>query len=229
MSDKKEIAALSIKILVDSTDLDKLEAQLKRIKELMVSTGLKQQASVGFNADEFLITNGQVFLNEACIVKGTVTSAKINGVKVTREDKQREENVFRGGIKVEPECSVTLPNVVASIQETAELINKSQSEYEETMKRIDQQFSELQSQLTHIQCSSAASEQSAAQHLSGLQRQITQLNKQLEDARCKESINNMSIISLKQTIEQQEKALAETIKRMIAEDLCRSGTLSRAL
>ncbi|QPB12500.1 hypothetical protein [Providencia phage PSTCR8lys] len=39
----------------------------------------------------------------------------------------------------------------------------------------------------------------------------------------------MSIISLKQTMEQQEKSLAETIKRMIAEDLCRGGTLSRML
>ncbi|MEQ4627516.1 phage tail tip fiber protein [Providencia manganoxydans] len=220
---------LTLKISVDSTDLDKLEAQLKRIKELMVSAGLKQQASVGFNTDVFLITNGQVFLNEACIAKGTVTSAKINGVKVTREDKQREENVFRGDIKVEPECSVTLPNVVASIQEAAELINKSQSEYEETVKRIDQQFCELQSQITNIQCSSAASEQSTAQHLSGLQRQISELGKEIEEAKLKGSLNAISIISIKQTMEQQEKSLAETIKRMIAEDLCRSGTLSRML
>ncbi|EPL3992905.1 phage tail tip fiber protein [Providencia stuartii] len=225
MSDR----TIHLKVSVDTTDLDKLEAQLKRIKELMVSTGLKQQASVGFNADEFLITNGQVFLNEACIVKGTVTSAKINGVKVTREDKQQEENVFRGDIKVEPECSVTLPNVVASIQETAELINKSQSEYEETVKRIDQQFCELQSQITNIQCSLAASEQSAAQHISGLKRQLIQLNKELEEMRLKDSANTDSIISLRQTMEQQEKTMTESIKTAIAADLCRSGTLSRTL
>ncbi|MEQ5150095.1 phage tail tip fiber protein [Providencia stuartii] len=225
MSDR----TIHLKVSVDTTDLDKLEEQLKRIKELMVSTGLKQQASVGFNADEFLITNGQVFLNEACIVKGTVTSAKINGVKVTREDKQQEENVFRGDIKVEPECSVTLPNVVASIQETAELINKSQSEYEETVKRIDQQFCELQSQITNIQCSLAASEQSAAQHISGLKRQLIQLNKELEEMRLKDSANTDSIISLRQTMGQQEKTMTESIKTAIAADLCRSGTLSRTL
>nr|ELR5041767.1 hypothetical protein [Providencia stuartii] len=90
-------------------------------------------------------------------------------------------------------------------------------------------FNEIQSQLTHIQCSSASSEQSTAQHLSGLQRQITQLNKQLEDARCKESINNVSIISLKQTIEQQEKLMIQTIKSVIAEDVARGGPLCRAL
>lgn len=225
MSDR----TIHLKVSVDTTDLDKLEEQLKRIKELMVSTGLKQPASVGFNADEFLITNGQVFLNEACIVKGTVTSAKINGVKVTREDKQQEENVFRGDIKVEPECSVTLPNVVASIQETAELINKSQSEYEETVKRIDQQFCELQSQITNIQCSLAASEQSAAQHISGLKRQLIQLNKELEEMRLKDSANTDSIISLRQTMGQQEKTMTESIKTAIAADLCRSGTLSRTL
>nr|ELR5041850.1 hypothetical protein [Providencia stuartii] len=90
-------------------------------------------------------------------------------------------------------------------------------------------FNELQSELAHTQHASAANEESIAQRLFDIQRQITQLNKQLEDARCKESINNMSIISLKQTIEQQEKSLAETIKRMIAEDLCRGGTLSRML
>lgn len=225
MSDRKTI---HLKVSVDTTDLDKLEEQLKRIKELMGSAGLKQPASAGFNTDEFLITNRQVFLNEACIVKGTVTSAKINGVKVTREDKQQEENVFRGDIKVEPECSVTLPNVIASIQETAELINKSQSEYEETVKRIDQQFCELQSQLTNIQCSSVTSEQSIAQHISGLKRQLIQLSKELEEMRLKDSANTDSIISLRQAMEQQEKSM-RSIKEAIAVELCRSSTLSRAL
>ena len=72
MSDKKEIATLSIKISVDSTDLDKLEAQLKRIAGLMVSTGLKQPTSVGFSADKFFITNGRVFIDEAFIDKAAI-------------------------------------------------------------------------------------------------------------------------------------------------------------
>ncbi|WP_140183016.1 hypothetical protein [Providencia stuartii] len=154
MSDKKEIATMHIKISVDSTDLDKLEAQLKRIEGLMVSVG------VNYN------------------------------------DVQS------------PICSEEL---------------KKHKQY------VEAGLDEMQSQLIGFQHELVASEQSTAQHLSGLQRQITQLNKQLEDARRNESINNMSIISLKQTMEQQEKSLAETIKWMIAGDLCRGGTLSRML
>ncbi|WP_232368833.1 hypothetical protein [Providencia rettgeri] len=44
MIDKKEIAELSVKVSVDTTDLDKLEAQLKRIAGLMVDVGLKNKA-----------------------------------------------------------------------------------------------------------------------------------------------------------------------------------------
>ncbi|EMH5494632.1 TPA: hypothetical protein ACI4HY_004043 [Providencia stuartii] len=81
MSDKKEIATMHIKISVDSTDLDKLEGQLKRIEGLMVSTGLKQQAKQGFTADigvfnpkgclepVFTVSPGVVYINEACIEK----------------------------------------------------------------------------------------------------------------------------------------------------------------
>ena len=82
MSDKKEIATLSIKISVDSTDLDKLEAQLKRIEGLMISTGLKQPASGG------LIAN-------STFVSGTITSVKIQGPAIDgalRLDKQLNDS-----------------------------------------------------------------------------------------------------------------------------------------
>ncbi|MEX6285689.1 hypothetical protein AB6F89_22325 [Providencia hangzhouensis] len=65
MSDKKEIATLSIKITVDSTDLDKLEAQLKRIEGLMVSTGLKQPTKQGFTIDFDIGCLEPVFTNSA--------------------------------------------------------------------------------------------------------------------------------------------------------------------
>ncbi|MEQ4694494.1 hypothetical protein [Providencia manganoxydans] len=93
MSDKKEIAILSIKISVDSTDLDKLEAQLKRIKGLMVSTGLKQQAKQGFTMDigvfnpkgclepVFTVSPGVAYINEACIEKVTLEKAMIQAAK----------------------------------------------------------------------------------------------------------------------------------------------------
>ncbi|QPB12499.1 hypothetical protein [Providencia phage PSTCR8lys] len=89
MSDKKEIATTHIKISVDSTDLDKLEGQLKRIEGLMVSTGLKQQAKQGFTADigvfnpkgclepVFTVSSGVAYINEACIEKATLEKAMI--------------------------------------------------------------------------------------------------------------------------------------------------------
>lgn len=83
MSDKKEIATLSIKISVDSTDLDKLEAQLKRIEGLMVNTGLKQPASGGFVADKFFITNGQVFIDETFIDKAAIQKIAIQSPTTT--------------------------------------------------------------------------------------------------------------------------------------------------
>lgn len=75
MSDKKEIATLSIKISVDSTDLDKLEAQLKRIEGLMISTGLKQPASGGFISDSFGVFScqgGGVFIPETHISAASI-------------------------------------------------------------------------------------------------------------------------------------------------------------
>ncbi|HFD7558851.1 hypothetical protein I6L80_11160 [Providencia rettgeri] len=63
MSDKKEIATLSIKISVDSTDLDKLEAQLKRIEGLMVSSGLKRPTIVAADAAGTLDNIKEVFHN----------------------------------------------------------------------------------------------------------------------------------------------------------------------
>lgn len=196
MSDKKEIATLSIKISVDSTDLDKLEAQLKRIEGLMVSTGLKQSAKLDDTDREIKETGATGILDRI------------------------SETLHSSGNKA----------VIAALDKVIDINPPvSREEFKKHKQYVEASLDEMQSQLIGFQHELVASEQSTAQHLSGLQRQITQLNKQLEDARCKESINNMSIISLKQTIEQQEKSLAETIKRMIAEDLCRGGTLSRML
>ncbi|MEX6426308.1 MULTISPECIES: hypothetical protein [Providencia] len=240
MSDKKEIATMHIKISVDTTDLDKLETQLKRIEGLMVSTGLKQPAKQGFTMDfgkgclepVFTVSSGVAYINEACIEKATLEKVMLQAVKEgAKKGAEQARFEITTGINDNREqvSAEMLLKSSAEIAETSKTISREQSAFEKFKQQVEARFDELQSQLTHTQCSSASSEQSTAQHLSGLQRQITQLNKQLEDARCKESINNMSIISLKQTMEQQEKSLAETIKRMIAEDLCRGGTLSRML
>lgn len=63
MSDKKEIATLSIKISVDSSDLDKLEAQLKRIEGLIFSAGLKQPTIVAADAAGTLDKINEAFHN----------------------------------------------------------------------------------------------------------------------------------------------------------------------
>nr|ELR5113225.1 hypothetical protein [Providencia stuartii] len=274
MSDKKEIATLSIKISVDSTDLDKLEAQLKRIKELMVSTGLKQQAKQGFTADigvfnlkgclepVFTVSSGVAYINEACIEKTTLEKAMIQAAKegakkgaeqaraeittsvhhnddqlssmAKLDDTERkiEEADAAGILNGISEALHNSGNkaVIAALDKTIDINpSVSRNEFEEYKKQVEARFDELQSQLTHTQCALANNEQATAQQLSDLQHQITELGKEIEEAKLKGSLNAIDIISIKQTMEQQEKSLAETIKQMIAEDLCRSGTLSRML
>ncbi|MGX2017621.1 hypothetical protein [Providencia sp. PROV024] len=224
MSDKKEIATLSIKISVDSTDLDKLEAQLKRIEGLMVSVGLKQPAKGGFVSEPYFgINNGQVFINEALITSGTMASAKIQGPAIDDAvgtlDKINEA-FHNSGNKA----------FIAALEKSIDInIPVSHDELKKHKQYVKAGLDEMQSQLIEFKHTLVANEQSTAQHLSGLQRQLAQLNKELEEARCKESINNTSIISLKQTIEQQEKLMIQTIKGVIAEDVARGGPLCRAL
>jgi hypothetical protein len=67
MSDKKEVTELCIKVSVDTTELDKLEAQLRRISALMVNVGLKKPASGGFVTQYINIDNGQAYFNGASL------------------------------------------------------------------------------------------------------------------------------------------------------------------
>ncbi|MBP6121080.1 hypothetical protein [Providencia sp.] len=99
MSDKKEIATMSVKISVDSTDLDKLEAQLKRIEGLMISTGLKQPTSVGFTADKFFITNGQVFIDSSYITPAPIPNLKIKGTAIDDAMRQAAKEGARKGVE----------------------------------------------------------------------------------------------------------------------------------
>ncbi|OHT22380.1 hypothetical protein A3Q29_11230 [Providencia stuartii] len=274
MSDKKEIATLSIKISVDSADLDKLEGQLKRIEGLMVSAGLKQQAKQGFTADigvfnpkgclepVFTVSSGVAYINEACIEKATLEkvmlqaakegakkgaeqaraeiTAGVNydrkqlsvGAKLDDTEREIKETDAAGVLNGISEALHNSGNkaVIAALDKTIDINpSVSRNEFEEYKKQVEARFDELQSQLTHTQCALANNEQAAAQQLSDLQHQITELGKEIEEAKLKGSLNAISIISIKQTMEQQEKSLAETIKRTIVGDLCRGGTLSRTL
>ncbi len=143
MSDKKEIATLSIKISVDSTDLDKLEAQLKRIEGLMVSTGLREPTSVGFSADMFLVTNGQVLINEECIER-----AKLEKI-------------------VQP--ALTSP---AAILRTSEVISREQSEFEKFKQLIEDKFNYLQSSIAGIQHAQTNSETASANAIEQIRAEI---------------------------------------------------------
>ncbi|MEQ5221039.1 hypothetical protein ABN242_03190 [Providencia alcalifaciens] len=74
MSDKKEVTELSIKISVDTTDLDKLEAQLNRIKGLLSNIGTKKTNSVGFDVMPFVFIEPTQFINSCFINKVALAS-----------------------------------------------------------------------------------------------------------------------------------------------------------
>ncbi|WP_265524312.1 hypothetical protein [Providencia rustigianii] len=84
MSDKKEVAELSIKVSVDTTDLDKLETQLKRIVGLMADAGLNKSVDIKFDIasgnSEFtgittVVSQAKAFVNDVFIDKAVVHSA----------------------------------------------------------------------------------------------------------------------------------------------------------
>lgn len=73
---EKVMSEITLKISVDSTDLDKVEAQLMRISDLLVSTGTKKPAGGGFIADTFGVfkcQGGGVFIPEAHISAASVS------------------------------------------------------------------------------------------------------------------------------------------------------------
>lgn len=152
MSDKKEIATLSIKISVDSTDLDKLEAQLKRIEGLMVSTGLKEPTSVGFSADKFFITNGQVFIDSSYITPAPIPSLKIKGMAI--------DNAMRQAAKEGAEGRFLTATT------------KIETDEQRRIKKLETKFSLLQSSMASIQQTMTDSEQALAVSLEHIRSDI---------------------------------------------------------
>ncbi|MFL7852209.1 hypothetical protein AAD046_05950 [Providencia rettgeri] len=175
MSDKKEIATLSIKISVDSTDLDKLEAQLKRIEGLMVSTGLKQPARGGFIMD---FNAGQISINTPTITSGTIKSAKIQGPAIDDALRRAAKEVAKKGIeqarfeittgindnREQQSAEVTL-KASAEISRTSEVISREQSEFEKFKQQVESEFSQLQASITAIQQTIVDSDRAIAENL----------------------------------------------------------------
>ncbi|OZS72160.1 hypothetical protein CHI95_23280 [Providencia rettgeri] len=156
MSDKKEIATLSIKISVDSTDLDKLEAQLKRIEGLMISTGLKQPAGGGFIMD---FNAGQISINTPTITSGTIKSAKIKGIATDDAagmlDKINEA-FYNSGNKA----------FIAALDEAIDInIPVSHGEFTEFKQQVESEFSQLQASITAIQQTIVDSDRTIAENL----------------------------------------------------------------
>ncbi|UNH40192.1 hypothetical protein [Moellerella wisconsensis] len=201
------MSELTLKIQVDTTDLDKAEAQLKRINDLLVSTGMKKPASGGFIADTFGVfkcQGGGVFIPEPRIgaasirqlselmnnkdkeaVKEiakqspTTTMTITTGVNYNTEqqsaiakldDENKDAKI--SDATVSGKIKVTAASVLANIQETAELIEKSQSEREETKQRLDKRFNEIQSQITSFQCASASDIAKLAMRINALNARI---------------------------------------------------------
>ncbi|WP_273827089.1 phage tail tip fiber protein [Providencia rettgeri] len=185
MSDKKEIATLSIKISVDSTDLDKLEAQLKRIEGLMISTGLKQPTSVGFSADMFFVTNGQVFIDAPLITSGTINSAKIQGPAIDDALRRAAKEVAKKGIEQarfeittgindsrEQQSAVAILESSAEIAEKSKSISREQSEFEKFKQQVESEFSQLHSSITAIQHTQANSEIASANAIEQVRAEV---------------------------------------------------------
>ncbi|EQC1412912.1 hypothetical protein ACY2L5_004267 [Providencia rettgeri] len=152
MSDKKEIATLSIKISVDSTDLDKLEAQLKRIERLMISVGLMEQTSIGFSADKFFITGGQVFIDAPLITSGTIKSAKIQGPAIDDAMRQAAKEGAEGGFLT--------------------ATTKTETEDQRRIKAMETKLSSLESSMLSIQQTIADSDRAFAASLEHLRADI---------------------------------------------------------
>lgn len=76
---KKEIGELIYKVSVDTSDLDKLEEQLTRIKQLMQDVGVKPK----LNSQSFFQPAGQFFIKDAFI-----NSAEFKGVLLSNKLEQ---------------------------------------------------------------------------------------------------------------------------------------------
>ncbi|MBG5893260.1 hypothetical protein [Providencia rettgeri] len=187
MSDKKEIATLSIKISVDSTDLDKLEAQLKRIEGLMISTGLKQPAKGGFITDfvafnhfgclEPVFTNStdRVFINgvfiDNTVLEKAMTQAAKEGAKKGAEQARLEITTGINDNREQVSAEMAL-KASTEISRTSEVISQEQSEFEKFKQQVESEFSQFQSSITAIQKTIADSDRAFTASLEHLRSDI---------------------------------------------------------
>ncbi len=90
---KKEIGELIYKVSVDTTELDKLEEQLTRIKQLMQDVGIKVSIKPEQRNDFFIAGLGNCFMKDAVIDAGKLKcyasgDAVFSGVLVSNKSEQ---------------------------------------------------------------------------------------------------------------------------------------------
>lgn len=142
------MSELTLKIQVDTTGLDKVEAQLKRINDLLVSTGMKKPASGGFIADTFGVfkcQGGGVFIPEPCI-----GAASIRRLSELMNDKAKE--AVKEIAKQSPTTTMTITTGV-------------NNNCEHFKQQIESSCNDTRLQLESIRDALAASEKSVVQRV----------------------------------------------------------------
>lgn len=142
------MSELTLKIQVDTTDLDKAEAQLKRINDLLVSTGMKKPASGGVIADTFGVfkcQGGGVFIPEP-----RIGAASIRQLSELMNDKAKE--VVKEIAKQSPTTTMTITTGV----------NNNCGHFKQ---QIESNCNEMRYQLESIRDALAASETSVVQRV----------------------------------------------------------------
>lgn len=142
------MSELTLKIQVDTTDLDKVEAQLKRINDLLVSTGMKKPASGGFIADTFGVfkcQGGGVFIPEP-----RIGAASIRQLSELMNNKAKE--AVKEIAKQSPTTTMTITTGV-------------NNNCEHFKQQIELNCNEMRFQLESIRDALAASEKSVVQRI----------------------------------------------------------------
>lgn len=83
------------------------------------------------------------------------------------------------GVIVSGKIKATAESVLDSTKATVELIEKSQSEYEEIKQQLDKRFNETQSQITSTQLASASDIDMLSARISSLDSSIAEINSAL--------------------------------------------------
>ncbi len=127
---------IQFKVSVDTTELDKLEEQLTRIKQLMQDVGIKVNIKPEQGNDYFIAGSGQYFMKDA-VIDGAKLKCCVSG-----------DAVFSGVLvsnKLEADTKAQLTNLGMQIDRQDVAIN----ELKKAMATQQQAWSQAVSELTN--------------------------------------------------------------------------------